>query len=68
VFAATGGYESPEAFTDGVAAALPVAVVVLAIGAVLALFVPPRMGAEPEAAEGQARRRSPEPRPAVAQA
>jgi EmrB/QacA subfamily drug resistance transporter len=40
VFSASGGYESPQAFTDGVVAALPVAVVVLAIGALLALLVP----------------------------
>ena len=38
--AAHGSYASPQAFTDGVVAALPVAVVVLAIGAVAALFVP----------------------------
>jgi len=42
VFAANGGYESPAAFTDGVQAALPVAVAVLTIGAVLALLVPGR--------------------------
>ncbi len=42
VFAANGGYESPQSFTDGVGAALPVAVAVLAIGAVLALLVPGR--------------------------
>ena len=42
VFAANGGYGSPQSFTDGVGAALPVAVVVLAIGAVLALLVPGR--------------------------
>jgi hypothetical protein len=42
VFAATGGYENPEAFTDGVEAALPIAVVVLAAGAVLALLTPGR--------------------------
>jgi EmrB/QacA subfamily drug resistance transporter len=44
VFSAHGGYESPLAFTDGVSAALPIAVVVLAIGAVLALFTPGRAG------------------------
>jgi EmrB/QacA subfamily drug resistance transporter len=42
VFAAQGGYESPQAFTDGVVAALPIAVVVLAAGAVLAMLVPGR--------------------------
>jgi hypothetical protein len=42
VFAANGGYESPQAFTDGVVAALPIAAVVLAVGAVLALLTPGR--------------------------
>jgi MFS family permease len=55
VFAANGGYESPQAFTDGVVAALPIAVVVLAIGAVLALLTPRRSrseASERECAEG----------------
>jgi EmrB/QacA subfamily drug resistance transporter len=42
VFAAKGGYESPQAFADGVVAALPIAVVVLTIGAALALLTPGR--------------------------
>jgi MFS family permease len=42
VFAANGGYETPKAFTDGMVAALPIAVVVLAAGAVLALLTPGR--------------------------
>jgi predicted branched-subunit amino acid permease len=42
VFSATGGYESPQAFTDGVVSALPIAVAVLAVGFVLALLVPGR--------------------------
>ena len=42
VFAANGGYENPQAFTDGLVAALPFAVVVLAAGAVLALLTPRR--------------------------
>jgi EmrB/QacA subfamily drug resistance transporter len=46
VFAAQGGYESPQVFTDGVVAALPIAVVVLAIGAILALLVPGRAAAQ----------------------
>jgi EmrB/QacA subfamily drug resistance transporter len=46
VFAASGGYESPQAFTDGVVAAIPIAVVVLAVGAVLALLTPGRSAAE----------------------
>jgi EmrB/QacA subfamily drug resistance transporter len=54
VFAANGGYASPQAFTDGVTAALPIAVAVLAVGAVLALLVPgkERTAAEPALAAG----------------
>jgi EmrB/QacA subfamily drug resistance transporter len=40
VFSAHGSYASPQAFSDGVVAALPVAAVVLAVGALLALLVP----------------------------
>jgi hypothetical protein len=40
VFSANGSYASPQAFSDGVVAALPVAAVLLAVGAVIALFVP----------------------------
>jgi MFS family permease len=46
VFAANGGYESPQAFADGVVSALPIAVVVLAVGAVLALLTPRRATVE----------------------
>jgi EmrB/QacA subfamily drug resistance transporter len=42
VFAAHGGYENPQAFTDGVVSALPIAVVVLTLGALLALLAPGR--------------------------
>jgi EmrB/QacA subfamily drug resistance transporter len=54
VFAANGGYESPQAFVEGMVAALPIAVAVLAAGAVLALFTPSRAraGAEATIAEG----------------
>ncbi len=53
VFAANGGYESPAAFNDGVVAALPVAVAVLAVGFLLALAVPGRRGSrQAEATEG----------------
>ena len=44
-FAANGGYETPRAFTDGVAAALPIAAIVLAAGALLALLTPGRQRA-----------------------
>jgi EmrB/QacA subfamily drug resistance transporter len=50
VFAAHGGYGSPEAFTDGLVAALPVAVVALALGAVVALLTPGRATAPAVAA------------------
>ncbi len=40
VFSAHGSYASPQAFTDGLTAALPIAAIVLAIGAGLALLVP----------------------------
>jgi MFS family permease len=46
VFAANGGYETPQAFTDGLVAALPFAVVVLAVGAVLALLTTGRARVE----------------------
>jgi EmrB/QacA subfamily drug resistance transporter len=59
VFQANGGYSSPQAFTDGVVSALPIAVVVLAVGALVALLVP-RRGTQP-AADGVAA-------PAVAEA
>ena len=55
IFAANGGYQSPQAFTDGLVAALPIAVVVLAVGAVLALLTPGRAAvreAEAEAGAG----------------
>jgi hypothetical protein len=40
VFSANGSYASPQAFTSGLTAAIPIGAVVLAIGAVLALLVP----------------------------
>jgi EmrB/QacA subfamily drug resistance transporter len=46
VFAANGGYENPQAFNDGLVTALPIAVVVLAAGAVLALLTPGRGAGE----------------------
>ncbi|MDQ3102974.1 MAG: MFS transporter [Actinomycetota bacterium] len=50
VFAANGSYESPAAFSAGVEAAIPYAVVVLAIGALLALAVPGRGRTAPDTA------------------
>jgi len=41
-FSAAGGYESPQAFVDGVTAALPISAAVLAAGALVALLVPGR--------------------------
>jgi EmrB/QacA subfamily drug resistance transporter len=54
VFAANGGYESPEAFTEGMVAALPIAVGVLGLGAGLALLTPgrPKTPESPVAQEG----------------
>jgi len=40
VFSANGSYASPQAYTDGVVAALPIGAAVLAVGALVALFVP----------------------------
>ena len=40
VFSASGGYESPQAFVDGILPALTVGAAVLFAGAVAALFVP----------------------------
>jgi EmrB/QacA subfamily drug resistance transporter len=51
VFSANGGYESPAAFNDGIVAALPVAVAVLAVGFLLALAVPGRRRSAEEAGE-----------------
>ena len=40
VFSAHGSYTSPQAYTAGLTAAIPIGAVVLAVGAVLALIVP----------------------------
>jgi EmrB/QacA subfamily drug resistance transporter len=52
VFAANGGYESPHSFTAGMVSALPVAVAVLAAGAVLALLIPAAARPTPISVEG----------------
>jgi MFS family permease len=52
VFAANGGYESPQAFADGLVSALPIAAVVLAAGAVLALLTPRRSVPKPAESPG----------------
>jgi EmrB/QacA subfamily drug resistance transporter len=41
IFARTGGYETPEAFTAGLVPALWAGAAVVALGAVLALLIPP---------------------------
>jgi len=46
VFSATGGYESGQAFVDGLAPALWVGAAVLAVGAVAALLVPAKPRSE----------------------
>jgi EmrB/QacA subfamily drug resistance transporter len=63
IFAANGSYASPQAFSDGVVAALPLAVVVLAVGAVLALLAPGR-GVRSAGTEGQPARAGGPPVPA----
>ena len=40
LFASHGSYASPQAYTDGLVAALPLGAAVLAVGAIAALFVP----------------------------
>jgi len=40
VFARAGGYESPQAFTDGLVPALWIGAVVIAVGAAIALLIP----------------------------
>jgi EmrB/QacA subfamily drug resistance transporter len=62
VFSANGSYASPQAFSDGVVAALPVAAVVLAVGALIALLVP----GKPRATVAQAPAREAVPEPAAA--
>ncbi|MFP5363064.1 MAG: DHA2 family efflux MFS transporter permease subunit [Thermoleophilia bacterium] len=49
VFSAHGSYATPQAFSDGVVAALPIGAAVLGLGAVIALFVPGMRRREPAA-------------------
>lgn len=72
VFAGAGSYASPQAFTDGLTAAVWVGAAVLAAGALAALFVPGRAQqaelaaasrAAGEAESAGADLRDPEPRP-----
>jgi len=62
VFSAYGSYASPQAFSDGVVAALPVGAAVLAVGALAALLVP-GLRARPTVATPVL---EPEPQPAAA--
>jgi EmrB/QacA subfamily drug resistance transporter len=57
IFTAHGSYLSPQAFTDGVKAAIPVGAGVLAFGALLALLVPGK-GASAEGADAAGQTRS----------
>jgi MFS family permease len=63
VFAGAGGYASPQDYVDGLTAALPVGAAVLAVGAIVALFIPrhtsPGQGAENEARSGAGEETSP---------
>jgi EmrB/QacA subfamily drug resistance transporter len=58
VFSARGSYDTPQAFTDGVVAALPIGAAVLALGALIALLVPGlkarRLAAVPAAGDAAA--------------
>jgi hypothetical protein len=61
VFSAHGSYATPQAFSDGVVAALPIGAAVLALGAVIALFVPGLRPRRAPAVMAQAPARSPAP-------
>jgi EmrB/QacA subfamily drug resistance transporter len=51
VFTAHGGYGSPQAYVDGMTAALPIGAAVLGVGALAALLIPGKArAAEPEGA------------------
>ncbi|WP_445152355.1 DHA2 family efflux MFS transporter permease subunit [Baekduia sp. Peel2402] len=50
VFTANGGYESPQAYVDGMTAALPIGAAVLGLGALVALFIPGKARGEAEPA------------------
>lgn len=63
VFSSAGGYESPQAFVDGITAALPIGAAVLGAGALVALLVP---ALERAPAEDAAQERSGAPAPATA--
>jgi EmrB/QacA subfamily drug resistance transporter len=60
VFSANGSYASPQAFADGIVAALPVAAVVLGVGALIALLVP-GLRAEPRVAPARVAEATAEP-------
>jgi EmrB/QacA subfamily drug resistance transporter len=53
VFSAHGSYVSPQAFTDGLGAAMPVGAAVLGVGAIVALLVPRGRPAEAAAEAGE---------------
>ena len=53
IFSANGSYAGPQAFTDGVTAALPIGAAVLAAGALAALLVPARRRAVKAAAHAE---------------
>ena len=55
MFAARGSYASPQAFVDGMTAALPIGAAVLAVGSLLALLIPAkRLEREPRRALAEA--------------
>jgi len=68
VFSASGSYASPQAFTDGLTAALPVGAAVLAVGALAALLVPGLQPGTAPAATEPAVAVTPDPAPVAASA
>lgn len=65
VFAAAGGYASPQDYVDGIRAALPVGAAVLLAGALIALFIPKRTSPgqidEPQVSPAAGKDESPAP-------
>jgi EmrB/QacA subfamily drug resistance transporter len=54
VFTANGGYESPQAYVDGMTAALPIGAAVLGLGALMALVIPAKAAKASARAEAPA--------------
>jgi hypothetical protein len=48
VFAHSGGYQTPQAFTDGVVPAVKLGALIVALGGVAALLIPRKPVSDPE--------------------